>query len=169
LSLSAIEGESFLIALDGFSSDARGDYQLSIERIEPVECDALDAGSALGVVAEGRFVDSMADFEETTDCSGGSRRIPFLWQAPYDGYFEFSALGSSFDTVLVLRQACGTSSLVCNDDYDDVTSQVEWELLEGESVVVELSIFGDDPGSGNPAAAIRELANYTYRLSVAEQ
>jgi hypothetical protein len=168
LSVAATAGDTFTIAIDGFSYDAVGDYQLTITWAEPVPCDVIDLGSAFGTTS-GNFVAQATDFGQIADCGGGTRRLSFLWQAPADGTFSFSSAGSTFDTVLNLRPECGSAtSLLCNDDYDGYTSQVEWSLLEGESVVIELSVFGDDPGSGRRPNPGMQSSGYSYELSVAQ-
>lgn len=58
------------------------------------------------------------------------------WTAPSRGTFLFETSGSSFNTVVYLLSACGGEERACNDNFADLTSQVEVTLEAGESVIV---------------------------------
>jgi len=67
---------------------------------------------------------------------------PFFFEAPFAANFRFDTFGSSFDTVLSVRQAGSCSELACNDDFSEVDSFVEVPLAAGQQVVVMVDGYG---------------------------
>jgi hypothetical protein len=162
------EGETLAIILDAFSLDHVGDYQLNITQLDEEtaeECNALEIGSAVGVISEGSFVDAATEYSAMSLCGGGSRKVGFAWSAPAAGSYTISTAGSDFDTVLDLRVNCVAPTLTCSDDYDGVTSQIVWAFEAGEPIFIELSSYGNIASTppGSPDAGLQE---YYYRLSI---
>ena len=64
----------------------------------------------------------------TGSCGGdGSPDMAFEWVAPLSDYFRFHTLGSSFDTVLYLRDGCDGDEIACNNNAVGVASS---EVIE---------------------------------------
>jgi len=76
-----------------------------------------DLGSVLGS-AVATYNSCTASNQWRTTCgSGSSRDISYLWRVPTTGAYAFSTRGSSFDTILEIRNYRNTSQvLACNDD-----------------------------------------------------
>jgi hypothetical protein len=144
LTYDVAEGDVLGVVLDAYNGNAIGTYALNINQYDTAECIPIVLGSETGLVAQGAFPEDAAFFGSGSDCSGGARRVYYEWLAPLDGTYRFDTLGSEFDTVLVLRSACGEPMLACNDDSSQITaSMIEWSLSSGESVVIEVSKYGD--------------------------
>jgi len=115
----------------------------------PPACPAQDLGSTTGdAVATGNA--DAARNRVTSSCGGGSgTTATFLWTAPSSGTFNFSTVGSNYDTVLsVLASAsCAGPEIGCNDDQStDVTSRVDATLVSGDQVVVAVHRYGGETG-----------------------
>lgn len=75
----------------------------------------------------------------------GGREMSYEFTAPADGTYRFETTGSSYDTVLYVLDGsdCGGSILSCNDDANgSVQSQLELDLVAGQSVVVIVDGYG---------------------------
>jgi len=85
---------------------------------DPGSCpDTTASINTLGdAVFTGSTVGSGNDIE--TDCgNGGSADMVVQWAAPADGSYEIDTIGSNFDTLLQVQDACdSTAFLACNDD-----------------------------------------------------
>jgi len=116
----------------------------------PPRCDAADLGSALGPrVATGRTAGASA---LSGSCGGGAApERTFLWRAPRAGAYTFDTAGSSFDTLLHVRDGgCLGRELACNDDTLNGVVQrstVTLELAAGQAVAV--IVDGFDVGLGD--------------------
>ncbi|MDX9721041.1 MAG: hypothetical protein RBU37_09840, partial [Myxococcota bacterium] len=88
-------------------------------------CIALDGdlGSAVGDdVSTGTTVGAGADFSGT--CGGTSAPdLAFLWTPPTDGCYRIDTVGSSYDTVLYVRDYLAGTQLECNNDGAGISPQ----------------------------------------------
>lgn len=67
------------------------------------------------------------------------REVTFSFTASSAGIYTFDTRGSSYDTVLFVRDACNGIDLTCNDDFGGAPqSSTAIALAAGESVVVVL-------------------------------
>jgi len=111
--------------------------------------DAMDLGSTLGVpVTTGTTVGESDDV--TPECALSARGAPdvvFRWTAPSTGRFVFDTYGSSFDTVLHIRDA-DCSLVGCEDDPTSriVLARVVAELNEGDVLFVAVDGTGGSAG-----------------------
>jgi len=58
----------------------------------------------------------------------GAPDIAFRFTAPEAGQYEFTTLGSSFDTLLSIRAGCDGAELACNDDVGGRVTQSSVEV-----------------------------------------
>ena len=77
----------------------------------------------------------------------------FQYTAPAGGEYTFDTLGSAFDTLLYVREACAGADLVCSDDALApgggyvAQSQVTLTLQAGQTVVVVVDGYGGSQGN----------------------
>lgn len=79
---------------------------------------------------EGR-TDSLTNASDATCSTAAGPDVSLAWDVPDDGCWVLSARGSSFDTVLSGRDACGGETLFCGVDGVVIT-----ELEEGPTLIV---------------------------------
>ena len=117
----------------------------------PVEpgCGEQDLGSAIGsAVARGATVFGTPSAFGGSCGGGGAPEALFAWTAPRAGQFTFDLGGSSFDTVLHLRDgACEGPELACNDDGIGLQSSVTLPLALDQRVVIVVDGFGAGAGA----------------------
>ena len=81
-------------------------------------------------------------------CGGsGAPEQPFFFTAPAAGSYVFDTVGSTYDTLLHVRNL-GCNALACNDDTPAIglASQVTVPLGAGETVLVAVDGFGASQG-----------------------
>lgn len=135
------------------NSDAEGSRCLTdcTRPLGALDCEARDLASATGAaVATGSTTGRPND--ESGGCGGGSAPDERLvWIAPAAGSFTFSLAGSSYDTLLYVRDAndgsCDGAQLACNDDSIGVASSVSATLFAGQQVLIVVDGFGSGSGS----------------------
>jgi hypothetical protein len=134
------QGESVTIVVN--TSARTSGYLLSISG--PIgggaRCPSLDVGATLGTVRLGRLGQD-ATFHTTFGCGGDpSFAVATSWTAPSSGYFDFDTAGSSFDTLLEVRVACGGGDHIygCSDDYRGTDAHLGLFFEEGARVNVVL-------------------------------
>ncbi len=68
----------------------------------------------------------------------GATDVAYQFTAPSAGLYEFSTVGSAYDTVLSIRQGCDGAEIACNDDLAQGSQQsvVEVQLEACETVLV---------------------------------
>lgn len=116
-----------------------------------VSCDAIDLGSEVGSrVATGTTSGGVND--ESGSCGGsGAPDQRLVFEAPTTGTYRFTTSGSSYDTVLYIRDAndgdCDGPQLACNDDGDGLRSVVTRALDAGDIVLIVVDGYGSGSGS----------------------
>jgi len=67
----------------------------------------------------------------------------FAWTAPAAGEYQFSTVGSSFDTLLYVRSSCDGGEKQCNDDIRDgmTRSRITLSMSECETVAIFVDGF----------------------------
>lgn len=118
--------------------------------VGPGPCPVEDLGSAMGDAVRSGEIGS-APHRITSSCAGVSGpTATFLWTAPASGTFNFSTVGSTFDTVIGLLAdgLCTARELSCNDDQStNVDSRVDATLAGGDRVVVFVSGYDGELGT----------------------
>jgi len=110
-------------------------------------CVDQDLGSATGNgVAMGSTMGQGNDFTPTCVMSNAPD-VHFVWTALVGGTYTIDTVGSTYDTVLSVRQDCVGDELACNDDTVMTQSQVIVELMAGQSVMIVVD--GWNMSSGN--------------------
>ncbi len=134
---------------------ARGPFTLDISQLGGV-CPDEDLGSELPVSVDGTTLGA----ENSVVPSCGDVSSPdhtYLWTAPATGLYNFDLAGSSYDTVLQLRDgSCAGPELACNDNngFAGLQSRVSASLSEGQTVAVSIDGRG---ASGAYTLVISEL------------
>ncbi|MBI3386971.1 MAG: hypothetical protein HY027_04430 [Deltaproteobacteria bacterium] len=121
-------------------------------------CVQTDLGSTVPVSVTGTTVGG-ANALGGAACGEGGDTAPdftYEWTAPADGAYVIETLGSAFDTVLYVRDGvCNGRELACNDDTNgSMQSQINVQLVAGQTVIIVVDGFGDAAG--------------TFQLSIAE-
>jgi len=85
-------------------------------------------------------------------CGDGGGNAPdaeFLWTVPSFDTFTFDTIGSSFDTLLSLRDAtCGGGEVACDDDAaGSAQSQITKTLFPGQTLVIVIDGSGTASGA----------------------
>ena len=85
-------------------------------------CPQLDFGSGLGqLIYAGTTANASNDHSGSCGFSHDSApELAGTWTAPHDGQFEFTTEGSSFNTLLYIRDGgstCSGAELACNDNH----------------------------------------------------
>lgn len=111
-------------------------------------CPDQDLGSALGVdLATGSTVSAGDDVTPGCSFSSGAPDVTFTWTAPAAGTYTIDTNGSTFDTILQVRDGCGGPSLGCDDDGGAGTeSLVRVTLAAGAVIAIELDGYDSDSG-----------------------
>jgi hypothetical protein len=110
-------------------------------------CVDEDLGSATGnAVASGSTVGETND-QDPSCAMSSAPDVAFVWTALVGGTYTFDTVGSSFDTVLFVREDCVGAELACNDDAVMLQSQVAVDLMAGQSVTVVVDGWGNSTGN----------------------
>ncbi len=145
VSVELSEGQTVTVVVDSFSL-AGGTFTLNVTYFEG-QCPNGDLGNVVPVDYAGSTV--TADNTLFGTCGGNlAPDDAFTFTAPEGGLYTFDTLGSDFDTVLYVMDACLGTELACNDNGPiDQTSRVALALAQGEEVTVVVD--GADLESGN--------------------
>lgn len=110
-------------------------------------CVDENLGTVLGNdVAMGSTVGQGNDF--TPGCvMSNAPDVQYVWTALVAGTYTFDTVGSSFDTVLYVREDCVGPELACNDDTVMTQSEITVDLAAGQSVMIVVD--GWNNASGN--------------------
>ena len=109
------------------------------ERIE-ITC-AEDVGGTFPLRVSGNTLEGDDGYGRSA-CGGGGDAVldhAYRWTAPWSGRFVITTEGSSFDTVLSVRQgSCAGRELICNDDAGNVggSSEVTVDLNDCQTVTI---------------------------------
>ncbi|WP_437968451.1 MXAN_6577-like cysteine-rich protein [Sorangium sp. So ce260] len=129
------EGDEVFVVVSGHDG-AQGDFVLNIDRAAPPVCPMGNIEPTLPQAVHG---DTWA-LGDAIAPSCGSRDTPdasYTFTAPHAGRYIFDTAGSSFDTVLELRDGSCTGAVIsCNDDITaGTTSRLVANLTEDQTVV----------------------------------
>jgi hypothetical protein len=121
-------------------------------------CPTGDLGSAVGDrVVEVSTSGGTSDSRGT--CGGSGPERTFSWTAPDRGRWLFDTNGSTFDSVLYIRDgSCGGNELSCNDDDGDGSNaELVLDVDEGQTVVLFVDSFFS--GGGDAVLNINQVPN----------
>lgn len=146
LGLELAAGETVFLTVDG--ADAAGDFTLMVRAAPTEVCPNHDLGSAVPQWIGGRTVDARDDFAGR--CGGlGSPDESMMFTVPRDGRYQFATFGSSYDTILSVRDGlCSGSELACNQDSILIgeASFLESTFTAGQQITVVVDGFAGDGG-----------------------
>ncbi|WP_437726916.1 MXAN_6577-like cysteine-rich protein [Sorangium sp. So ce861] len=133
-------GDTAVLVLD--SHGDAGDYALEITELA---CPIIDLGSTAPQTVTGTTADFSDVLAPGCGYSGG-REATYLFTAPADALYTFDTEGSTFDTLLDVRDgSCAGPSLKCNDNADPTGvlthSRLSVRLDAGQSVVVSVDSY----------------------------
>src|SRR6185295_7302281 len=73
--------------------------------------------------------------------------IAYVWTAPAAGSYTFDTLGSSYDSIIEVRQYNTNASLGCNDDSGGtLQSTVTADLASGQTVIIVVDGYAYSSG-----------------------
>ncbi|WP_437489581.1 MXAN_6577-like cysteine-rich protein [Sorangium sp. So ce1014] len=133
-------GETAVIALDSYGET--GDYALEVTE---AACPLIDLGSTAPQTVTGTTA-GLSDALAPVCGYFGAPEATYLFTAPAYALYTFDTEGSTFDTLLDVRDgACAGPSLKCNDDADPegaVThSRLTLPLSAGQAVIVAVDSY----------------------------
>lgn len=127
-----------------------------LESAAPGETDSIeqfsflsDLGVGLGSpVTTNNTTGRSNDYQPSCVSNSAAPDASYTWTAPSSGSYVFSTSGSSFDTVLEIRQYNTGISLGCNDDSNGtLQSTVGVSLSGGQTVMIVVDGYGANNGS----------------------
>ena len=114
---------------------------------DEIEC-AIDVGGVLPLLEQGTTAGAEDGYSRSRCGVGGGVTVEdaaYRWTAPFDGTFRFSTEGSSFDTILSVRQgSCAGREILCNDDVEEGATHSALTLSLRECETVTVVIDGAD-------------------------
>lgn len=137
----------------GFEDVTVGEFDASVPdatpapdaMVDPLACAAEDITPALGTTLGNTDTES-----DEVDPSCGSQNTAdrlLAWRAPATDYYVFDTIGSSFDTVLAIFDACDGSELACdNNSAVGSDSELVLKVEVDEEVLVAVDGFAGDTG-----------------------
>jgi hypothetical protein len=133
-----------LLSIGGCVESIGGSDVASIEQFSFGQ----DLGVGLGSpVTTGNTSGKTNDFQPSCIGNSAAPDLAYIWTAPAAGSYVFSTLGSTFDTVLEVREYNTTTSLGCNDDSNGtLQSTVGVSLPAGQTVLIVVDGFGAGQG-----------------------
>lgn len=138
----------FLLASIVFFGLACGGDDRPSERCASSDATTCATGGSLVGVGSLSGTSATGSSVSEGSCAGRGRELAFEWTAPFAGDWVFDTEGSSFDTVLYVRDGCGGPELGCNDDVRSGTvhSRLTLTLAACQTVIVYVDGFGADEG-----------------------
>lgn len=100
---------------------------------------------ALGETVTGSTTDANAS--AASSCiDAGSRDVWYSFTPDADGAYRISLCGSSYDTMLQVRNGCSGATLACADDSCGLQTEVCVTLTTGNAYVIRVAGYGNSAG-----------------------
>jgi hypothetical protein len=110
-------------------------------------CAEQDLGSSVGSpVANGTTVGQDEDLAQSCGSNGAVDYV-LRFIAPAAATYQFDTVGSGYDTVLSLHDACGGAAVACNDDAVGLQSQLSHPMAAGQQVLIAVSGYAGSTGN----------------------
>lgn len=68
--------------------------------------------------------------------------VVYRFRVPFSGFYGIDTAGSSFDTVLSVRDVASCSEIACNDDTVGTDARLDLDLFEGQDLLIVVDGFG---------------------------
>ena len=111
------------------------------------ECADEPLPTALPIMVFGSTSGEQNDFAGSCGLSGVSPDYAYQYVATIGGTYVFDTFGSGYDTVLQAWDLCDGPEIICNDDAQDLQSEIQVELEAGQGVIIVVSGFNGSNGS----------------------
>jgi hypothetical protein len=155
----ALGGCSLLLGLDDptAASDGGNTIDGGVPDADPSVPDARGLETCTSQVLDGGAGEDTSAADDTyrpacADTPGND--VAFAWTAPSTDYYVFSTAGSSFDTVLTLRDGCDGEELACNNNVGvSPQSEVVRKVAQGTPLAVVVDGFSGARGMAQVTAA----------------
>lgn len=113
---------------------------------EPLVC-ASGGASSVPARMTGTTFGAGSSFESACSLEGfnSANDIAFEFTAPVDGTYRIDTVGSSYDTVLSVRESCSGEELNCHNDImmgTNIQSELSVELSACETILIVVDGFG---------------------------
>jgi hypothetical protein len=158
-------GQTYMIAVDGYSSSSVGSVTLHLAYGPAPPNDAFASAQPLsGEQSSGTGDSSSATREAGEPYHGGygERSLWYSWTAPYTGAATVDTAGSNFNTLLAVYTGDSVASLISaawNDNASSVTttSRTTFRAIEGVTYRIAVAGSGDVGGSVALSVSLRAL------------
>lgn len=108
----------------------------------------VDLGSALAAPVYQSTTCGMVNDYTPSCATSNATDMAFTWTAPATGSYTFTTAGSSFDTLLHLRNGVGGAQLACNDDANGtLQSSVTVNLAAGQLITIVVDGYSANCGN----------------------
>ncbi|MGE3321080.1 MAG: hypothetical protein AB7K52_02345 [Phycisphaerales bacterium] len=147
LSVPLTQGVPVLVRIAGFDTEV-GSGTLNVQ-VGVAGND--DCAGAIEVAAGDFPFDTTTATNDTAGTCGASGTSPDIWFSflPTEtGSLLVNTCGSGYDTVLSAYDSCGGVSLVCNDDFCGLQSQIIVPVTQDVRVFIRVSGFAGSVGTG---------------------
>ncbi len=133
-------------AADGYSGTDCLDADCDPDAVCDVSVADYELGSITGTALATGSTLGMGDNWDPTCTSSTAEDVTYAWIAPYAGSFTFDLSGTSYDTVIGLYAADGTS-LGCDDDSGTGTTSLKSiTVTAGQLVIVNIDGYSSYTG-----------------------
>ncbi|MEQ1631039.1 MAG: hypothetical protein ABL997_01610 [Planctomycetota bacterium] len=144
----AVTGQAYLIRVAGFNGNV-GAFGLNISctTVLPVNDECLGAlpvsYGANGPFSSGCATNSTPAFT----CASGGKDLWYDFTPSFTAPHTLDVIGAGFDTILEVYDACGGTSVACNDDAVGLQSRLTASLTAGVTYKVRVGGFLSASGS----------------------
>jgi hypothetical protein len=136
-------GQTVVVSVEGLYG-IEGNFELHVNEYTPPPCPMQDLGSAVPQTVNGDTTGFDNNFEPIVCGSNGGPEMTYSFTAPASGTYIFDTIGTSWDTILHVRNgSCGGAEIACNDDSSGVQSEVTLSLTAGQTVVIMVDGFSN--------------------------
>ena len=135
-------GQTVVIGVEGYGGQ-EGDFMLNVNTYTPPQCPMFNLPASVPQTLSGSTAIGTVDFLTPSCGNSQSPEATYGFTAPADGMYTFDTVGSSYDTVIHVRDAtCAGLELACNDDSFGTDSEVQVQLAAGQTVIVVVDGYG---------------------------
>lgn len=158
LTISTVANTTYYIRLDTYGSSTLSNFTLDITppSMPAYPNDECTGAVALNLGSNGPFQSTSAGgysaastSQPAFSCGSGGSDLWYSFTAAYTVPHRFKTCGSAFDTVIEVYDACGGTSLGCNDDSCGLQSGITVSLTASSTYYVRVGGFNGASGTFN--------------------